>query len=105
MRKLPHHKAYEYTYQFTDINGKRCIARNYIAIVPGVDISTLVRRWNMACKMGSEYKLIQEVDLMKAVTTPGLNGSTIAKDWQLLDHMQFHSTTISITDITDITEI
>ncbi len=100
--KTPHHKAFEYEYHFVDSNGVQCVAKNYIAICPGVDIQMLVRRWNMAAKENQSYVLVGEIDLKTALYTRGSTGTMIATDWQLLDHMQFHSLTVNITEVKEI---
>lgn len=98
--KTPHHKAFEYTYEFTDAKGVPCIARNYIAICPSVDIHSLVRRWNHAARINQKYTLIGEVDLKTALYARSFkNGTSIINDWKLLDHMLFHSTTIDIQEV------
>ncbi len=88
--KTPHHKAYEYHYYFVGTDGIPYVAKNYIAVVPGVDIEMLVKRWNLSAGHGRKYVLKGEVDLKTALYKRGVSGGTIANDWQLLDHMQFH---------------
>lgn len=97
--KTPHHKAFEYEYHFVDSKGIQCVATNYIAICPGVDIVSMVRRWNHAAKLGNSYVLVGEIDLKTALYTRGSTGTMIATDWQLLDHMQFHSLTVKIEEV------
>lgn len=88
--KTPHHKAFEYHYHFTGKDGINYVSKNYLAIVPGVDIEMLVKRWNMAARKGRKYTLIGEVDLKMALYKRGVKGASIANDWKLVDHMQFH---------------
>lgn len=88
--KTPHHKAYEYHYFFTGTDGVQYRAKNYIAVCPMVDIETLIRRWNLSANHGRKYVLIGEVDLKTALYKRGKTGASIANDWKLLDHMQFH---------------
>ena len=102
--KTPHHKAFEYTYEFIDKDGIPCISHNYIAVVPGVDIEMLVRRWNMAVTSGRNYKLLGEVDLKTALYTRGINGMSIAVDWKVLDHMQFHTITYKLESTCNVIE-
>lgn len=97
--QTPHHKAYEYNYTFVDHNGINCIARNYIAICHGVDIHSLVTRWNQISTNNQNYELVGEVDLKTALYARSPKGATIANDWKLLDHMQFHSVLIEIIEV------
>lgn len=97
--KTPHHKAFEYHHYFVSSKGVPCVAKKYIAIVPGVDIEMLIKRWNMAATQNQKYLLKGEVDLKTALYTRSLNGSSIAMDWKLLDHMQFHSIEFELNEI------
>lgn len=97
--KMPHHKAYEYHYYFVNTKGIPCKAKNYIAICPGVDIEMLVKRWNLSAGAGRKYVLIGEVDLKMALYKRGVTGASIANDWKLIDHMQFHGIEWEVTEI------
>lgn len=97
--KTPHHKAFEYHYYFIGTDGIQYVAKNYIAIVPGVDIEMLVKRWNLAAGKNRKYILKGEVDLKTALYKRGVAGGTIANDWQILDHMQFHGIEFEVTPI------
>lgn len=95
--KTPHHKAFEYTYDYTDASGKEFTAQNYIAVCPGVDVETLIRRWAMASSTFTNFKLIGEVPLKTALYAKGLKTKAcIVNDWKLMDHMQFHTVQVSI---------
>lgn len=97
--KTPHHKAFEYHYYFVDKNGIPCVSKNYLAICPGVDIEMLVKRWNYAAGKGRKYVLIGEVDLNVALHKRGNKGATIANDWKIIDHMQFHGIEFEVTEL------
>lgn len=97
--KTPHHKAYEYHYHFTAIDGKRMIAKNYLAITPGVDINSVINRWNLTAGNGREYKLIGEVPLSTALYKRGVRGATIANDWKIIPELKFHGIEWEVSEI------
>ena len=97
--KTPHHKAFEYHYHFTGTDGVNYVAKNYLAVVPGVDVEMLVKRWNMAASRGRKYILIGEVDLKTALYKRGVAGASIAADWQLIPHMQHHGIEWEVTPV------
>ena len=88
--KTPHTKAFEYHYHFTGKDGIEYVSKNYLAICPMVDIEMLIKRWNLSAGKDRKYTLIGEVPLQTALYKRGIQGATIANDWKLIDHMQFH---------------
>lgn len=97
--KTPHHKAFEYHYHFPTKDGVQMVSKNYIAILPGVDIEMLVKRWNLAAGKGRKYTLIGEIDLSTALNKRGTTGAMIANDWKIVPHMQFHGVEWEVSEV------
>ncbi len=90
--KTPHTKAYLYITRNV-INSEVQESTYILALMPGApEIDTIMNRLNSIGK--GEFRLVQELEVHKAIYKRGIAGGMIANDWRLLESMPFHSVEI-----------
>lgn len=94
--KVLHTNAHEFTCESTNYKGEHQISTNYIALMPGVNIHELIRKWNLRGGTRYIYKYCKELDLQMAMTAKSITGRTIMNDWKFLDTLNYHSVVMEV---------
>jgi hypothetical protein len=90
--KTPHTKAYTYIAR-TLVKGEVHESTYIVALLPTApSIESYIDRLNGTNR--GEYRLVQELEVHKAIYKRGLAGGMICTDWKLLEGMLFHSVEI-----------